>query len=123
MQNMLDLILLFKANKYVLLGDLKAFLMVHLKSLKDKNCFCFFLRVNDQIRCYLFNTIIFGFCGSLFILKYVIKHIAESFPPDSCTEMIRPSPFVDNLVKTNDDPEGINLVVQSVCGEDGWSSL
>ena len=65
MQNMLDLILLFKANKYILLGDLrKAFLMVRLKSLRDKNRFCFFLRVNNQIRCYRFNTIIFGFCSS-----------------------------------------------------------
>ena len=114
---MLDLILLFKANKYVLLGDLrKAFLMVRLKSLRDKNRFCFFLRVNNQIRCYRFNTIIFGFCSSPFILNYVIKHIAESFPPDSCTEMIRSNFFVDNLVKTSNDAEELTWLYNQ-CAE------
>ena len=117
MQNMLDLILQFKANKYVLLGDLrKAFLQVRLKSLKDKNRFCFFLRVNDQIRCYRFNTIIFGFCSSPFILNYVIKHIAESFPSDSCTEMIRSNFFVDNLVKTSNDAEKLTWLYNQ-CAE------
>ena len=48
MQNMLDLIMLFRTNKYVLLGDLrKAFLQIRLKNLADKNRFCFFLQDGD----------------------------------------------------------------------------
>ena len=43
MQNMLNLIMLFRTNKYVLLGDLrKAFLQIRLKNLADRNIFYFF---------------------------------------------------------------------------------
>ena len=121
MQNMLDLILLFRTNKYVFLGDLKkAFLQIMLKSLEDKNRFCFFWRIDDKIRCYRFNTIIFGFTSSPFILNYVIKHVTQSFPADECSSMIRSNFFVDNLVKTSNDIERLTWLYQeSVSRLDG----
>ena len=102
MADMLELLMLFRTNKHVLLGDLrKAFLMIKLKSLKDKNRFCFFMKNGDKLICFRYTTIIFGFNASPFILNYVIKHFADTFPNDACTEMLKSCFFVDNLVKTS----------------------
>ena len=101
---MADLIMLFRTNKFSLLGDLKkAFLQIRLKLLKDRNRFCFFLRVGDKLRCFRYKTIIFGYCSSPFILNYVLKYLANKSPQDKCTEMIRSNFFVDNLATTHND--------------------
>ena len=106
MQDMLMLILLFRTNKFVLLGDLrKAFLQIRLKLLRDKNKFCFFLKQGTKLVCYRYNTLLFGYCCSPFILNYVIKHVASLHPDDECTRMLRSSFFVDNLVKTGNSVE------------------
>ena len=106
MQNMLRLIMLFRTNKYVLLGDLRqAFLQIHLKLLSDKNKFCFFLKVGNRLRCFRYNTLLFGYCCSPFILNHVIKHIAKMHPDDECSRMIASNFFVDNLVKTGNSVE------------------
>ena len=43
MGNMFELLLQFRANKYVMLADIrKAFLMIKIGSIKDRNWFCFF---------------------------------------------------------------------------------
>ena len=104
MQDMAALIMLFRTNKFALLGDLrKAFLQIKLKLLKDKNRFCFFLRVGDKLRCFRYKTIIFGYNASPFILNYVIKYLANLSPQDECTEMIRNKFFVDNLATTHNN--------------------
>ena len=42
MGDMLDLLLLFRSNKYVMLADIrKAFLMIKIGSIEDRNRFCF----------------------------------------------------------------------------------
>ena len=106
MQNMLNLIMLFRTNKYVLLGDLcKAFLQIRLKNLADRNRFCFFLRDGDKVHCFRYNTLIFGYCSSPFILNYVIKHLTKAHPDDECSEIIMSNFFVDNLVKTSNSSE------------------
>ena len=106
MQNMLMLILLFRTNKFVLLGDLrKAFLQIRLKLLRDRNRFCFFLKIGDRLRCFRYNTLLFGYCCSPFILNYVIKHVAKQHPDDECSRMIQSRFFVDNLVKTGNSVE------------------
>ena len=90
MQDMAALIMLFRTNKFALLGDLrKAFLQIKLKLLKDRNRFCFFLRVGNKLRCFRYKTLIFGYCASPFILNYVLKYLANLSPQDGCTEMIR----------------------------------
>ena len=44
-EDMLELLLLFRTNKYVMLADIrKAFLMIKLGSLEDRNRFCFFMK-------------------------------------------------------------------------------
>ena len=104
MQDMAALLLHFRTNSYTLLGDLKkAFLQIKLKSIKDRNRFCFFLKVNGKLRCYRYKTLIFGYCASPFILNYVLKYLANLSPQDECTEMIRNNFFVDNLAMTHND--------------------
>ena len=116
MKDMLELTMLFRTNHYVYLADVrKAFLMIKLKSIKDRNRFCFFLKVGDKLVCYRFTTIIFGFNASPFILNYVIKHHASSFPDDHCTDSLLNNFFVDNLVKShNSEDELVQLYVNSV---------
>ena len=42
MGDMLDLLLLFRSNKYIMLADIcKAFLMIKIGSIEDRNRFCF----------------------------------------------------------------------------------
>ena len=106
MQNMLHLLLLFRTNSKVLLGDLeKAFLQIRLKLLKDKNKFCFFVKHKDRIRCFRYNTLLFGYVCSPFILNYVIKHIAGLYPADECSRMMQSKFFVDNLAITSNNSE------------------
>ena len=116
MKDMLELTMLFRTNHYVYLADVrKAFLMIKLKSIKDRNRFCFFLKIGDKLVCYRFTTIIFGFNASPFILNYVIKHHANSFPADHCTDMLTNHFFVDNLVKShNSEDQLIELYSNSV---------
>ena len=116
MKDMLELTMLFRTNHYVYLADVrKAFLMIKLKSIKDRNRFCFFLKEGDKLVCYRFTTIIFGFNASPFILNYVIKHHASSFPDDHCTDSLLNNFFVDNLVKShNSEDELVQLYVNSV---------
>ena len=86
------------------LGDLKrAFLQIQLESLYDCNKFCFFLRRGNRLACYRYKTLIFGFNSSPFILNYVLKHLADKYPPDACSRMMKENLFVDNLVKTSND--------------------
>ena len=104
MQDMASLIMLFRTNKFSLLGDLKkAFLQIKLKLLKDKNRFCFFLKVGNNLRCFRYKTIIFGYCTSPFILNYVLKYLDKLSPQDECTKMIREKFFVDNLATTHNN--------------------
>ena len=104
MQDMLALIMLFRSNKYSLLGDLrKAFLQIKLKLIEDRNRFCFFLKEGNVLKCYRYKTLIFGFCTSPFILNHVLKYIADLGNQDDCANMIKNNFFVDNLAKSSND--------------------
>ena len=102
MKDMQELIMLFRTNHYVYLADVrKAFLMVKLKAIKDRNRFCFFMREGNKLVTYRFTTLLFGLNASPFILNYIIKHHANSFSKDECTDMLLDNFFVDNLVKSH----------------------
>ena len=108
MKDMNDLLMLFRTNHYVYLSDIrKAFLMIKLKKIEDRNRFCFFLREGDKLICYRFTTIIFGFNASPFILNYVIQYHASLFPEDECTDILQNNFFVDNLIKSHNSEEKI----------------
>ena len=101
MGDLLELLLKFRTNENVLLADIrKAFLMIKLSKMEDRNKFCLFMKEGDNLICYRYKTIIFGYNASPFILNYVIKHHANKFPNDNCTEMLKNNFYVDNLIKT-----------------------
>ena len=102
MADLWELLLRFRSNKHVLLGDLKhAFLQMKLELLSDRNRFCFFIKFGDKLVCYHYTAIIFGFNVSLFILNYVVKFLADRYPDDECSHMMKSSIFVDNLAHTS----------------------
>ena len=108
MGDMLELIMLFRTNKYVYLADIrKAFLMIKLKYLIDKNRFCFFMTDKGRLICYRFTTLLFGLNASPFILNYVLKHHASLYPNDECSWMLKNKFFVDNLVHTSNSAENL----------------
>ena len=116
MKDMQELIMLFRTNHYVYLADVrKAFLMIKLKSIKDRNRFCFFMREGDKLVCYRFTTLLFGLNASPFILNFIIKHHANSFSQDECTDMLTNNFFVDNLVKSHNCEDALcQLYAESV---------
>ena len=104
---MLDLLQYFRTNKYCMLSDIgKAFLMIRLKSERDKNKFSFVVFDGKDYQYYRYNTIIFGFVTSPYVLNYVIKHIANKCNNSFIKNLISSKFYVDNLVLTsNDDKE------------------
>ena len=70
--------------------------MIRLDLEKEKNKFCFFLKVEDELICFRYSTLIFEFNASLFILNFVLKHHTERFPTDSWTEMLLNNLYADS---------------------------
>ena len=116
MNNLLSLVMYFRNNNYVILADIvKAFLQVRLSLESDRNKFCFFRKINGKFVAYRYNTIIFGFVSSPFILNYIIKHHLKKFSDDKCNEMLNRCLYVDNLIYTsNDVNQLINLYGESI---------
>ena len=94
----------FRANKYVLLSDIKqAFLNIKLKLEADRNRFCFLWVEHNKIIAYRYKTIVFGLSASPFILNFVVKHHLLNYANDICTQTLKNNLYVDNLVYTHDD--------------------
>ena len=54
--------------------------MAKLKNEVDKNRFCFFWERGDKLVAYRYKSIVFGYTSCPFILKFVMKYHAETFP-------------------------------------------
>ena len=104
MGSILKLLFYFRTNKYAMISDIKqAFLMVKLAREYDKNRFCFFWRRGNRLVTYRYKTIVFGYTSSPFILNYVMKYHAQSYPDDKCKQVLENNFYVDNLVVTGND--------------------
>ena len=53
---------------------MKAFLQIRLSDEEDKNKFSFFRKIGGKYVPYRYNTIIFGFVSSPFMLNYIVQH-------------------------------------------------
>ena len=103
--DMLNLLMSFRANNYILLADIrKVFLVIRLSLEADKNKFCFFIRDGDHLRCFRYSTQIFGFTASPFILGCILKFHAARYLLDDCRKMMQNRFYVDNLVTAEADP-------------------
>ena len=104
MNNILQMLFLFRSNHYVMLSDVKqAFLMIKLKKEEDQNRFCFFWKRGNKLVTYRFKSIVFGFTSSPFILHYVMQHHANTFPNDKVSHILSNNFYVDNLIITGND--------------------
>ena len=102
MGDLLGLLNYFRTNKYTLLADIvKAFLMVKLKNLKDRNRFSFLLYKDGKYIPYRYNTIIFGFCSSPFILNYILRHHATRSNDPDIRDAIASKFYMDNFIYTS----------------------
>ena len=106
--NMYHLLQWFRSNKYCLLSDLeKAFLQIKIKSDEDKNRFSFIVFDGEKFRYYRYNSIIFGFVSSPFILNYIIKYVAERCLDTHISQTLSSKFYVDNLILTSNDKNNL----------------
>ena len=96
MVDMLEFLLLFRTNKYVLLEDIrKAFLMINFGSLEDRNRFCFSMEEGNELVCFGYTTIIFGFNASPFYFEFHNKTPRKQVSSDNCIDMLKKDFYVD----------------------------
>ena len=101
MTDMTKFLLYFRSNKFTVISHTKkAFLMIKLGYEEDRNRFCFFLKEGNKLSCFGYKTIIFANNSSPFILNFIIKHHANQFPSDYCSEVLPNNLYVDNLLLT-----------------------
>ena len=116
MSSLLQLLLKFRCNKYVVLADIKqAFLAIKLLTEEDKNRFCFFWIENDKIVTYRYTSLVFGFVSSPFILHYVMRFHASKFPNDLCSKLLTENFYVDNFFYSSNDCEELEYVYKEAC--------
>ena len=98
---MWDLLLKFRYNRFVLLADIRnAFLMIGLNREQDKNCFCFSVKIKDELECFRNKTLFLGgVVTGPFILNFIIKHHVQKYCINPCTDMLINHFYVDNLDK------------------------
>ena len=121
MNNLLSLLLYFRTNNNVVLADImKAFLQIRLADDGDRNRFCFFRKIEGKFVPYRYNTIIFVFVSSPFILNYILQYHLQVNSHLEVASLIRNLFYVDNLILTSNQVEvlpklikGINEIMQA----------
>ena len=74
--------------------------MIGLNRKRDKNCFCFFVKIKDWLVYFRHRILIFVFMACPFILNFIIKHHMQKYHINPCTDMLLNHFYVNNLVKT-----------------------
>lgn len=98
----LGLLQYFRTNNNILLADIsKAFLNVKLNKESDKNCFSFIVHHDNKFHYFRYNSIIFGFISSPFILNFLIKYHASLSPDPIVKDVLSNKFYVDNVVYTS----------------------
>ena len=68
-----------------------------------KTDFVFFWKRGDKLVAYRYKSIVFGYTSSPFILNFVMKHHAETFPDVKCKEILANNFYINNLLITGND--------------------
>ena len=103
-----NLLLLIRSNLFIVVSDIhKAFLQIFLRDDDDKRKFSILWRNGDEIKCFFYKTIVFGFVSSPFILNFVIRHHVSKFPKDLCSDILNNNFYVDNLFYTGCDQQSL----------------
>ena len=110
LNDLLGLVLYFRSNDFVVLADIaKAFLNIRLNKEEDRRRFSFVIYHQGQFRYFYFNTILFGFISSPFILNYIIRYHSQFCENKVVGQILRDKLYVDNLVYTGCDIETVNV--------------
>ena len=123
--NLVQLLLQFQQNQYVLLGDIeKAFLQILLKAERDQNKFCFFWQDEHAIKVYRYRSIIFGLNVSPFVLNRVIQNHLKHYPLSTSIKALKECFYVDNFVfSTSNEEELLQVYEESrkIMAEGGFN--
>ena len=99
--DLLGLLLNVRSNRFCVLADIRqAFLQIKLSEESDRNIFSILWKKGEDLIAYRYQTIVFGFISSPFILHFVIKNHLSKFPMDECTKVLLSNLYVDNLFFT-----------------------
>ena len=113
MNNLLSLLLYFRTNFNVVLADImKAFLQIRLADDSDKNRFCFFRKIEGKFIPYRYNTIIFGFVSSPFILNYILQYHLQVNSHLEVASLIKNHFYVDNLLLSSNQVEVLPILIK-----------
>lgn len=117
MNNLFELLLKARADKYLMVSDIKqAFLNIKLSDDFDKNRFgILWKNSNNEYIAYRYRTIVFGLASSPFILNHVIKYHLKTYPDDYCNYVLCNNLYVDNLFVTNNDSDLLLSTYHEAC--------
>ena len=102
LSSLFGLLLGFRTNKYVIIGDIKAaFLQIKLKDEADRNRFCFFWKESGSLQIFRYSSLVFGLSASPFALNYVIKYHASQYEDDLVTRLLNSNFYCDNFLYTS----------------------
>ena len=106
LNDLFGLVQYFRTNRYTVLADIaKAFLNIRLNKNSDKDCFSFVVFHKGKFHYYRFNTIIFGFISSPFILNYIINYHAGKCTDSTIRDILCNKMYVDNLIYTSNNKD------------------
>ena len=115
MNNLLSLLLYFRTNNCAVLADImKAFLQIKLSAEDDRNRFCFFRKIDGRYVPYRYNTIIFGFVSSPFVLNYIVQHHLAVNAHLEVASLLRNKFYMDNLIYTSNKVDELPQTVNQV---------
>ena len=115
--NLLDLLVKIRANKYLVVSDIrKAFLQIKLSSTVDRNKFSIlWIHPDGSLRAFRYCTIVFGYVASPFILQCVMRYHLQKLPPSGCRNMLLNNFYVDNLFYSGDNIEILDKFYRESC--------
>ena len=115
LNNLQKLLLQCRANKYFFMADIqKAFLNIFLKDQSDKNCFSFVVFYQNKFHYFQYNSIIFGFICSPFILNFIIQMHAEKLADKTLSSILKEQIYVDNLFLTDCNLDSLAKKVETI---------
>ena len=115
MNNLLSLLLYFRTNNNVVLADImKAFLQIRLADDSDKNRFCFFRKIEGKFIPYRYNTIIFGFVSSPFILNYILQYHLQVNSHLEVASLVKNHFYVDKLLLSSNQVEVLPILIKDI---------
>ena len=116
LNSLLKLLLQFRMNKFVFISDIRrAYLSVKLKLTSDRNHLMFFSLENGKVKTYRFASLPFGYKPSSFILNFIIKHHASTYPEDLCSHVLKNCFYSDNLIYSSNCPDTLSDLYSLCC--------